>query len=863
MNSLRCLRANLLERNTIYSLVLAAVVIAPMAAAQTNLVGERGAKGEREGEWRSYSADNAGSKYSPLAQIDRHNFSDLEIVWRWQSVDAFVSKSTADGGEWWAPTQTVVEKLEQETEHLYRTRNTPNYFNFQATPLMIGGVLYFNTPLSQLVAVDAATGLTRWVYNPKSYEEGTTSMTVTWRQRGLAYWQGLAGDGSNTIEERLFGGTGSGDLICVNAKTGYPCENFGNHGRIDLTHGLPRANRKKRDYLNAMLYSVQSPPIVVGDVVINGSSIADRRIDKNAVPGWVRAWDVRTGEHRWDFHTVPQAGDEGVETWENKSWKYSGNANVWTYMSADEELGIVYLPTSTPTNDYYGAQRLGDNLFAESIVALDAKTGKKIWHFQAVHHGLWDYDFPAAPNLLDVVVDGKPIKALAQISKQGFVYAFNRVTGEPIWPIEERPVATDTNLPDERPSPTQPFPTKPAPFDYQGVTEDDLVDFTPEIHQMAVEAVKGFRLGPIFTPQMLADETTRGTLFRPTGSGSANWSGAGVDPETGILYVPSRNSAGVISFYQPENGSLRYTHGAPERERSQAAPRTGTGPSMPQGLPLLKPPYSRMTAIDMNTGEHVWMTPLGNGDRIRNHPLLKDLHLPPLGGDGRGGPLVTKTLLITALSAGGTDNGPRLVAYDKATGEELGSVDLPTGAIGTPMTYSVNGKQHIAVTVGGNPPELIAFALPDIRKSDINKTEKNNVGKNSTAQSRVALAEQKPVRQQTSGEGLYTAAQAARGKMVFAGSCVACHAESENASSAHDAAPSLIGEAFVERWGELSIADLFANIRQTMPVAAPNSLSVEDYEAVTAYILQLNKVPVGTRVLNRMSDGKFGELINK
>ena len=664
-------------------------------------------QGNSDGEWRVYGADKGGTKYSPLDQIDRDNFQDLEIAWRWKSVDGFLSMSTADGGEWWSSRDAVVERLEQETPNLYRTQNSPNYSNFQATPLMIGGVLYFNTPLSQGVALDARTGETRWVYNPKSYEEGTTAMTVTWRQRGVAYWT----DGPDRKDERIFWGTGSGDLVCVDAKTGHPCEGFGNHGRIDLTIGLPRADRSNRDYLNAMLYSVQSPPIVVRDVVIHGSSIADRRINKEAVPGWVRAWDVRTGEHKWDFHTVPQEQDEGVETWQNDSWRYSGNANVWTYLSADEELGYVYLPTGTSTNDYYGGHRPGDNLFAESIVCVDVETGEKVWHFQAIHHGLWDLDFPTAPNLLDITVDGKPIKALAQVSKQGFIYAFDRVTGEPIWPIEERPVATDTNLPGEVVSPTQPFPTKPAPFEYQGVVEDDLVDFTPEIRQMALEAVKGFRLGPIYTPQMIADGEMKGLLFRPTGGGAANWSGAAVDPETGILYVPSRNRAGVISFYQPDGGNLKYTHGAPEPARL-AAKGERNFPTLPRGLPLLKPPYSRMTAIDMNTGDHIWMTPLGNGDLIRNHPMLRDLDLPPLGGDGRGGPLLTKTLLFSALSAGGSDGGARLVAYDKATGEELGSVNLPRGAIGTPMTYMLDGKQYIALTIGGTPPELIAFTLP-------------------------------------------------------------------------------------------------------------------------------------------------------
>ena len=664
--------------------------------------------GAADGEWRSYAADKGSTKYSPLDQITGENFGDLEVAWRWKSADAFLSKSTPDGGEWWSPLPNIVDALEAENPNLYREQNSPRISSMQATPLMIDGVLYLNTALSQGAAVDAATGDTRWVYNPKSYEEGTTTMTVTWRQRGVAYWT----DGT---DERIFWGTGNGYLICVEAESGRPCPNFGEGGRVDLTVGLPRADRNERDYLNAMLYSVQSPPIVVRDVIIHGSSIADRRIMKEAVPGWVRAWDVRTGEHKWDFHTVPQEGEEGVETWLDNSWEYSGNANVWTWLSGDDELGYVYLPTGTPTNDYYGGHRPGDNLFAESIICVDVETGRKVWHFQAVHHGLWDYDFPAAPNLLDVVVDGRPIKALAQVSKQGFLYAFDRVTGEPIWPIEERSVPTETNIPGEVPSPTQPFPTKPAPFEYQGVAIDDLADFTPAIRNMAIQAVEGFRLGPIFTPSDRAVEgVTRGTLFRPPASGAASWSGAAVDPETGLLYVPSTNAATVVRFYRPEaqGGTLEYTHGAPE-DVILAGNGGRDMPMMPQGLPLFKPPYSRMTAIDMNTGEHSWMIPLGNGDRIRNHPMLRELNLPPLGGDsGRSGPLLTKTLLISALSAGGTSGGPRLVAYDKGTGNELASIDLPSGALGAPMTYLVDGRQYIALTIGGNPPELVAFALP-------------------------------------------------------------------------------------------------------------------------------------------------------
>ena len=671
--------------------------------------------GTENGEWRSYSGNIASQKYSPLDQIDAGNFGELEIAWRWKSVDAMVSRTMPDGSEWRAPLDTIVESLVADTPNLYRAGHPPRAGGMRATPLMVGGVLYFNTALSQGVAVDATTGETLWVFNPKSYEEGTTPMSGTFRQRGVAYWTDGEGD------ERVFWGTGSGHLVCVQAQTGQPCADFGPDGSgiVDAMVGVPRAVREDRDYLNALLYGIHSPPIVVRDKVIHGSQVADRRVTKEAVPGWVRAWDVRTGQHEWDFHTVPNSPDEfGADTWLNDSWRYSGNANVWSFLSGDNELGMVYLPTGTATNDYYGADRPGDNLFSESIVAVDVETGQRVWHFQAVHHGLWDYDFPTSPNLVDITVEGHEIKALVQVSKQGFVYTFDRVTGEPVWPIEERPVSTETNMPGELVSPTQPFPTRPAPFEYQGVTIDDLVDFTPEIRAMALEAVKPFRLGPLFTPTSRPVEGGwQGTLMRPPDGGAATWAGAAVDPETGMLYVPSRNNAVVITLYAPDpalGATVAYTHGAPEVDRLAGR---GLGPSrsgalMPQGLPLLKPPYSRMTAIDMNTGEHAWMVPLGDGDRYRNHPLLRDLNLPPLGGDGWGGPVLTKTLLISALSAGGSDGGPRLVARDKQTGAELGSVDLPTGAVGTPMTYMVDGRQYIALTIGGRPPELVAFVLP-------------------------------------------------------------------------------------------------------------------------------------------------------
>ena len=313
--------------------------------------------------------------------------------------------------------------------------------------------------------VDATTGETLWVYNPKSYEEGSPSMSNPWTQRGVAYWTDGEGD------ERIFWGTGSGHLVCVQAKTGRPCPDFGpdGNGMVDAMVGVPRADREARDYLNAMVYSIFSPPIIVRDRVIHGSQVADVRITKEAVPGWVRAWNVRTGAHEWDFHTVPNSPDEfGSDTWQNESWRYSGNANVWGMLAGDSELGHVYLPTGTSTSDYYGGHRPGDNLFAESIIAVDVETGQRVWHFQAVHHGLWDYDFPTHPNLVDITVDGREIKALAQVSKQGFTYVFDRVTGDPVWPIEERPVPQETNLPGEVLSPTQPFPDQAAAIRVSG-----------------------------------------------------------------------------------------------------------------------------------------------------------------------------------------------------------------------------------------------------------------------------------------------------------------------------------------------------------------------------------------------------------
>ena len=498
------------------------------------------------GEWRSYAGDSGSTKYSPLDQITAGNFGDLEVLWHWQSVDSHLVHSTP-GGDSLVAADTLFDILQAEEPDLWtafdgvnRTRTRPSIRSLVATPLMVDGVLYLSTPLYRAAAIDARTGETLWVHDPRAYESGNPAI-AQWRHRGVAYWE-------NDGDARIVWATGDGFLIAVDAKTGIPAPDFGDNGRVDLMDGVPRATRGERDILNLLPLSSQSPPLVIRDTIIVGSTINDRTITREATPGFARAYDVRTGQHRWDFHTVPQSADEfGSDTWLDESWRYSGNTNIWSMMSGDEELGWVYLPIGTPTNDYYGGHRLGDNLFAESIVAVDVETGQRQWHFQTIHHGLWDYDLPAAPNLLDITVDGREIKAVAQVSKQGFVYVFDRITGEPVWPIEELPVATDTDLEGEILSPTQPFPTRPAAFEYQGTSIDDLVDFTPEIRQMAIDAVQGFRLGPLYTPQ-----TLRGTIMRPPVGGGASWSGAAVDPETGYLYVPSFNGHSTIQLTEPE-----------------------------------------------------------------------------------------------------------------------------------------------------------------------------------------------------------------------------------------------------------------------------------------------------------------------
>ena len=627
-------------------------------------------------EWTHYGSDAASSKYSPLDQINGENVQRLEIAWRWNSPDNQILQTNP---ELWSMV-------------------------YEATPLMIDGVLYTSTSMSQVVALDAATGTTIWSYDPETHE-GKAGPNVGFVHRGVSYWE----DGD---DRRVLIGTGDAYLIALHAKSGKLIADFGQQGRVDLTQGLRRPVERG-------MYGVTSPPLICRDTVIVGSAIYDFGVInsnfpvKEMPPGDVRGYDVRSGQQRWVFHSIPQEGEFGVETWEEDSWSHTGNANVWTTMSCDEELGYAYLPLTSASHDVYGGHRPGDNLFAESLVAVDAETGKRVWHFQMVHHGLWDYDLPAAPTLVDVTVDGRPIKAVAQVSKQAFCYVFDRVTGKPLWPIEERPVP-QSNVPGEKTSPSQPFPTKPLPYDLQGLRRDDVIDFTPELREKTLKILEEYEYGPLFTPPSV--EKT--TILIPGTTGGASWAGAAVNPESGVFYVTSVTAPEIVTLIPPKSPDSFYRYGSETIDSL-----TGY-----QGLPVTKPPYGRVTAIDLNTGEHLWMSAVGDGPR--NHPALAHLDLPRLGWARRNFLLLTKTLLFlaqegdrwirgftpvgTGVEYGTKSSDPYLRAFDPNSGELTAEILLPGNATGSPMTYTVGGKQFITIPIGGasQPAELVALSLP-------------------------------------------------------------------------------------------------------------------------------------------------------
>jgi quinoprotein glucose dehydrogenase len=671
---------------------------APLALEHLALVGVNARAGRNKPavEWKTYGGDLASTRYASLDQITRDNFSKLQIAWRLNT-----------------------DRFGPRPDSLY-----------SATPLMVGGVLYTTAGTRRaVVALDAATGELLWMHREDEGARGQNAPR-NGAGRGVAYWSSADG-----LDRRIIYVTPGYRMIELNAATGVPIATFGQHGVVDLKRG----NDQALDPITAEL-GLNATPLVAGDVVVVGAAQRPGGAPKtmNNAKGYVRGFDVRTGKRLWIFHTVPAPGEFGYDTWINDSALRNGNTGAWGQMSADLELGLVYVPVEMPTGDYYGGNRPGNTLFDESLVALDIKTGQRKWHYQTVHHGVWDYDLSCAPILFDMTLNGRRIKALAQPTKQAFLFVLNRETGEPIWPIDERPVAQST-VPGEKTSPTQPFPTRPAPFDRQGIGIDDLIDFTPALRAEALEVIKRYQIGPIFTPPVVS--TAGGplaTLQVPSDAGGANWPGGSFDPETNRLYVHSHTAVFSVGLVPADpatsdmgyvTGQARGARGAgagpaegaagPGGGRGSAGDR-GPGGATVQGLPLIKPPYDRITAYDMNTGALVWQkTHSSTPDEIRNHPAMKGLELPRLGQPGRTfiGVLTTRTLLIAG--EGGThtnEAGERVAllrAYDKATGADVGAVNMPAKQTGSPMSYMLDGRQYIVIAVSGvEGGELIAYVLP-------------------------------------------------------------------------------------------------------------------------------------------------------
>jgi len=657
-------------------------------------------QGAPNGEWPTYGGDLGHTRYSGLDQIDATNFSDLTVAWEFNAANFGPS---------------------------------PEY-RFQSTPLMVNGKIYSTAGSRRsVVSLDAATGELLWFYNLNEGERGQNAPRQL-SGRGLAYWR--AGD-----EERVVYVTPGYQMVALDAATGIPVSEFGNNGIVDL-----KQNADQQIDLVTGEIGLHSTPIVAKDVVIVGAAhrTGGNPRSRENVKGYVRGFDVRTGERLWVFHTIPLPGEYGNESWLNDSASYTGNTGVWAQISVDAELETVYLPVEAATGDYYGAYRPGDNLFSESLVAVDLYTGERKWHFQLVHHGIWDHDIPCAPILADIVIDGQVRKIVAQPTKQAFLYVFDRETGEPIWPIEEQPVEIG-DVPGEWYSPTQPIPTKPPAYDRQGVSEDDLIDFTPQLRARALEIASWHKMGPLFTPPVVSNiDGPLGTLMAPATGGGTNWPGGSYDPETNMLYVISNSSVVSLAVVEPYPGQsdMAYIQG-----NAISGPRTSGGAGSSAGggrtefsatqrgrpvstrgnpprnllvdrLPILKPPYGRLTAIDLEEGEIAWQVPHGQTpDRIANHPALVEMDLPRTGQGASVGSMVTKTLVIAGEAELTTnEDGERramLRAYDKSTGAEVGAIRLPAPQTGSPMTYELNGEQYIVIAVSGTgvAGRLVAYKL--------------------------------------------------------------------------------------------------------------------------------------------------------
>jgi quinoprotein glucose dehydrogenase len=652
--------------------------------------------GAKNGEWRSYAGDTGSTRYSPLDQINAANFSKLEIAWRFKT-----------------------DNLGPRPE-----------FQYEGTPLMANGVLYATGGSRRAVfALDPGTGELLWVHSENEGARGAAAPRQL-SGRGLAYWT----DGR---EERILYVTPGYRLLALNAKTGAPIPSFGVNGIVDLKQDDDQVIEPMNGEIG-----LHATPMIARNVIIVGAAGKTGANPKSFqnVKGFVRGFDVRTGKRLWIFHTIPQQGEFGIETWEKESWVYTGNTGVWGQISIDEDLGLAYLPVEMPTGDYYGGHRPGNGLFGESLVAVDLQTGKRKWHYQLVHHGIWDMDIPCAPILADITVSGRTVKAVAQPTKQGVLYVFDRVTGQPIWPIEERTVPQG-DVPGEWYSPTQPFPTRPPAYERTGVSLDDLIDFTPELRAEAIELVKKYKMGPMFTPPVVSKADGPIALLTRALAGT-NWKGGSYDPETHTVYVYSTGAIGSMGLVAPPPGfsDMRYISGnaltgarltggsgsaaGGGRTATSGTPAPADVEATPgltvRGLPLGKPPYGQISAIDLDKGEIKWQIAHGETpDSVKEHPALKGLNIPRTGQAGMAATLVTKTLLIsgeprpTMTSTG--RRGAMLRAYDKATGKDAGTVYMPAAEGGAPMTYMLNGRQYIVVAVSGGAysGELIAYRLPN------------------------------------------------------------------------------------------------------------------------------------------------------
>jgi glucose dehydrogenase/cytochrome c5 len=758
------------------------------------------------GEWRTYGADKGFTRYSPLDQIDRDTVKNLKPVWRRPAIDP-----------------QVMEKFPDLVASNY----------FRGTPIMIDGVLYAPDGVGLIEAFDPATGRTIWVQQPSraTLKEATGQST-----RGVGYWR--RGTDTRIISVR-------GEyLYALNARTGAPIRDFGENGRIFLNRRTPDDAR----------YFGFPGPLIVGDVIVvggngggkSGEGYGDDGFEARSKPEDIRGYDVVTGKLLWTFHVLPQKGERGAETWEKGSGEFVGNMAAWASMTADEELGYVYVPLSAPTVSYYGGHRHGQNLFSDCLVVLNARTGQLVWYFQMVHHDLWDYDSATPPVLGDITVDGKRIKAVFAANKTGFLYVFDRVNGTPVWPIEEKPVP-QSDVPGEQTSPTQPFPSRPPAIDRQGIAEDDLIDFTPELRKRALDVAKQYVMGPLFTPPTVktAGATARkGTLAFPNAWGSANWNTGAFDPETGMYYAASWGQVGTYGLTKASDprSTMAYAIG---EEPSQQPRHTNDDEKRVQpesrdlsidGLPITKPPYSRLTAVNMNTGTLVWS--VANGDGPRNHPLLKDLNLPPLGNPGRPVALLTKTLLFVGDSSnavfgrGGVAGPAKLRAYDKSTGQLVAEHELPVGTTGGPITYLAGGTQFIVVPIGGKGygAGWVAFAVaPAAEGITLTSLEPSARGADAVT----------PLS--------YTDAQARRGEALFLKNCATCHTQG-------GWGPPLRGDAFWSSWDGKPARSLYSTIVSSMPPDDPGSMTEKNAVDTVAYIFRMNRLRAGDKEIRHAAD---------